>query len=113
MPFIDSKISMTVSDEKKVSIKEKLGKAISVMGKTESYLMVGFDDDYDLFFAGKKVEKGAYVAVSVYGSVRPEQADAMTEEICKILNEELDIPADKVYVTYRGVTDWGFNGRNF
>ncbi len=52
MPFIDSKISIPVSEEKKVSIKEKLGRAISVMGKTESYLMVGFDDDYDLFFAG-------------------------------------------------------------
>lgn len=113
MPFIDSKISVPVTDEKKESIKAKLGAAISVMGKTESYLMVGFDDNYDLFFAGEKMEKAAYVSVSVYGSVSPEQADAMTAKICEILEEELSIPGDKVYVTYRGVTDWGFNGRNF
>lgn len=113
MPFIDSKISVSVSQEKKDAIKAKLGQAISVLGKGENFLMVGFDDNYDLYFAGDKVEKGAYVAVSLYGKCSPDAYSKMSGEVCNILNEELGIPGDKVYVTYREVSDWGWNGRNF
>lgn len=44
MPFIDSKITLKVSEEKKEAIKTELGKAVSVLSKPESYLMVGFAD---------------------------------------------------------------------
>jgi len=37
----------------------------------------------------------------------------MTEAICSILNEELGIPGDKVYVKYLGTNNWGWNGSNF
>ena len=60
MPFIDSKITVPVAPEKKESIKTKLGQAISLLGKTETYLMVGFEDNYDLYLGGKKLEKGAF-----------------------------------------------------
>ena len=49
-------------------------------------------------------------------SVSQEKKDAyskMSGEVCNRLNEELGIPGDKVYVTYREVSDWGWNGRNF
>ncbi len=113
MPFIDSKISVAVSDEKKEAIKSKLGQAVSTLGKTESFLMVGFDDNYDLYFAGDKVEKGAYVAVSLFGNASASAYSEMTGKICGIFEDELGIPGDRVYVTYRGVSDWGWNGRNF
>ena len=113
MPFIDSKISMKVSDEKKDVIKAELGKAASVIGKPESFLMVGFEDEYTLYFAGNKLEKGAYVSVDVFGSINSAQADQMTARICEIYEQELGIPGDKVYVEYRGTSDWGWNGRNF
>ncbi len=113
MPFIDSKITVPVSAEKKEAIKTKLGKAISLMHKPESYLMIGIDDDYDLWFAGKKLDKGALVSVSVFGDVSSSDSDKMTNEICAILKDELDIPGDKVYVKYQGTKDWGWNGNNF
>ena len=62
---------------------------------------------------GNRLEKGAYVSVSLFGSASPDDYEKMTEEICDILQEELDIPGDHVYVTYHGVNDWGWNGRNF
>ena len=37
----------------------------------------------------------------------------MTGKVCGILNDTLGIPGDKVYVTYQGFSDWGWNGRNF
>ena len=113
MPFIDSKITVSVSQEKREAIKAKLGRAISVLGKGESFLMVGFDDNYDLYFAGNHVEKGAYVAISLFGSASPDAYSKMSGEVCRILGEELGIPGDRIYVTYREVSDWGWNGRNF
>ena len=30
-----------------------------------------------------------------------------------ILKAELGIPANNIYVTYHGINDWGWNGKNF
>lgn len=75
--------------------------------------MVGFDDEYCLYMGGSKMEKGAFVSVSLFGSASSAAYEKMTAEICRIYEEELGIPKDKVYVTYAGVNDWGWNGRNF
>ncbi len=113
MPFIDSKVTLKLSNEKKDIIKSKLGKAVSILGKGETYLMVGFDDEYDLYFGGNKLEKGAYVSVSLFGNASRDAYNQMTDAICNILEEELDIPGDHVYVTYHGIKDWGFDGGLF
>ena len=113
MPFIDSKITLPVSQDKRETLKSELGKAISILSKPESFLMVGFEDNYDLFMAGQKLEKGAYVSVSLFGNASSDAYDKMTAKICEILADELAIPGDKVYVTYHGVNDWGWNGSNF
>lgn len=113
MPFIDSKVTVTLTKDKKESIKARLGQAVSILHKSEAYLMVGFEDDYDLYMGGNKLEKGAYVSVSLFGSASSADYEKMTGAICEILQDELSIPGDKVYVTYHGVNDWGWNGRNF
>lgn len=113
MPFIDSKISFKISEEKKETIKTRLGKSVGILHKPESFLMVGFEDNYDLYMGGKKLEKGAYVSVSLFGNAASDDYAKMTARICEILSDELDIPGDAVYVTYHGVNDWGWNGSNF
>ena len=37
----------------------------------------------------------------------------MTAKVCEILDKELGIPDDAVYVSYFGTSDWGWNGSNF
>lgn len=113
MPFIDSKITVAVPQEKRDAIKSELGRAVSVLHKTESYLMVGFEDNYDLYLGGKKLSKGAYVSVSLYGAATSDDYNKMTGELCRIFEKELGIPGNAVYVTYHGVKDWGWNGQNF
>lgn len=113
MPFIDAKITLELDDAQKDSLKTKFGKAVSLIGKPESYLMVGIDDGYDLYFAGSKLDKGAYVSVSLFGNASSSAYSNMTAEICKIMEDEFGIPSNKVYVTYHGVNDWGWAGRNF
>ena len=113
MPFIDSKITVALSEEKKECLKAELGKTVSILNKLESFLMVGFEDNYDLYMGGKKLDKGAYVAVSLFGNASSSAYEKMTAAICDIYEKELNIPASAVYVTYHGVNDWGWNGQNF
>ena len=56
MPFIDSKVTLSMTEDKKETIKAKLGQAITTLNKSEGFLMVGFDDDYTLYLGGKKLE---------------------------------------------------------
>ena len=113
MPFIDSKITVPVSSEKREIIKHALGQSMTILNKPESFLMVGFEDNYDLSMGGRKLEKGAYVAVSLFGDGKKSAYEEMTAFICDLYEKELGIPKDAVYVTYHGVNDWGWNGRNF
>lgn len=113
MPFIDSKITVPVTAEKREKVKSELGKSISLLGKSETYLMVGIEDNYDLYMAGQKLDKGAYVSVSLFGNASSDAYNRMTGEICRIFEQELQIPGKAVYVTYHGVNDWGWNGQNF
>ena len=89
MPFINSKITVKLSDEKKEILKAELGKAAAIIGKPESFLMVGFEDEYCLYFAGEKLEKGAFVSVDLYGTASSSACSGMTAKICEIYSEEL------------------------
>ena len=114
MPFINSKISVAITPEQETKIKSLLGEAIELIpGKSESWLMVGFEEEYKLYFKGDKCEKAAFVEVKIFGSANSQAFDQMTSEICKIYKEELGIPADHIYITYQGISDWGWNGGNF
>ena len=113
MAYIGCKLKGLLDDGKRKAGKTKLGKAIAILHKPESYLMVGFTEGCALYFAGKKLEKGAYVAVSLYGNASSADCGKMTGAVCAILEEELSIPGRAVYVTYHPVSDWGWDGANF
>ena len=113
MPFIDARISVPMTPEEKTALKTAFGAAIPLLHKTETYLMVQIADSCQLWMAGKPLEKGAYLAVSLFGSAAPADCQAMTRRLCDILEAQLGIPGRAVYVTYHPVSDWGWNGENF
>ncbi len=113
MPFIDAKLSVSLSESEKEELKDAFGRLITTLNKSEAYLMVSIDDAKDLWLGGRKLEKGAYISVSLYGAAPSDLYSKMTCQICDLLNEKLDIPGNAVYVTYHPVDDWGWNGRNF
>ena len=113
MPFINLKVTTHLSDNTRESIKTKLGTAVAAIHKSETYLMVGIADDYDLWLGGKKLDQGAYVSVSLYGNAASSDYNDLTGKICDILSEEAGIPGNAVYVSYHPVNDWGWNGQNF
>lgn len=114
MPFINSKVNVSLSEEEKEQLKAKLGKAISLIpGKSESWLMLGFEDNYSLYFKGKNNTKMAFVEVKIFGQTTNRDCEHLTAEICRIYKEVLGIAQDKIYVKYEEVKYWGWNGTNF
>ncbi len=113
MPYIEIKTTVPVTAAQAEELKSALGRAVATLHKTETYLMVGLEDNFSLWMGGKKLEKGAYVSVSLYGSAAPSDYDRMTGQICAILEKTLGLPGQGVYVTYHPVSDWGWNGSNF
>lgn len=114
MPFIDSKVSVKISKEQEVELKTRLGKAIGIIpGKSENWLMTGFQDEYHLYFRGDDSTPMAFVEVKVFGGENKSAFDKMTGEICNIFGDVLGIPEDHVYVKYEAVSSWGWNGSNF
>lgn len=114
MPYIDSKITLPVSEDKKETLKTALGQIITTIpGKSENFLMVGFADNYDLYFQGKKLEAGAFVEVKIFGNVTSDKLDSITSQICSLYEKELGIPQNHIYVKYELASHWGWNGHNF
>ncbi len=114
MPFIDSKVSVKISKEQEVQLKERLGEAISLIpGKSESWLMAGFEDEYHLYFRGSDAEPMAFVEVRLFGGPDKAAFQKMTAEITKIFGEVLGIAPDHMYIKYSATMDWGWNGSNF
>ena len=69
MPMIKVETTVSLPEEKRNVLKAELGKAISILDKPESYLMINLVDQQDLYFGGNKLDKGAFVEVKVLGSV--------------------------------------------
>lgn len=114
MPFINSKISTKLTEAQETEIKTRLGEAIKLIpGKSESWLMLGFESEYTLYFRGSKLEPTAFVEVSLYGGENPSAFSALTGEITGIFADVLGIATDHIYVKYETTTNWGWNGSNF
>ncbi|MCM1234859.1 MAG: phenylpyruvate tautomerase MIF-related protein [Ruminococcus flavefaciens] len=113
MPFINSKISTPLSKEQEIQIKEKLGKAIELIpGKSENWLMLGFEPETSLYFRGDDSQPTAFVEVSIFGSENSSAFEKLTAEICTIYEEILRIPPSRIYIKYQTTANWGWNGSN-
>ena len=114
MPYINLKTTKTVSAEECEALKVAFGKAIeSFPGKSEAWLMVGIEDGAKLWFKGDASKDSAIVDVDLLGDVNEEASEKMTSVVCDILERELGVGADRVYVKYTGYKHWGWNGGNF
>ena len=113
MPFINTNTNVEISDEKREELKSKLGQPIRLLGKSEDWLMLSFEDKSDMYFKGDSSSPMAFVDVSVFGHPDDSSCEKMTVELCSIYNDVLGISPDKLYVKYSGSTQWGWNNMNF
>ena len=114
MPYINSTLTLKLTDKMKEDIKSKLGEIITeIPGKSEEWLMVGFKDDHTLFFRGDKKQKAAFVEIKIFGTADRKHKEAITSKVSSLFEEELNIPKDSIYIIFDEVKDWGWNGNMF
>lgn len=113
MPYINTTTNVKIRKEQELNLKSKYARAISIIGKSETYLMLGFNPECSMYFAGDSNKPIAFVEVKFLGTSTHEKLNNLTAELCKIISEELDIPQSKIYIKYEEVKYWGWNGSNF
>ncbi|PJI07408.1 MULTISPECIES: phenylpyruvate tautomerase MIF-related protein [Clostridium] len=114
MPFINSTVTVKLNEAKKDKLKAEFGKLIEILpGKSESWLMIGFKDNYPLYFKGEKKDKAAFIEVKIYGGADKASKNKLTSEISSLIEKELSIPKDSIYITIEEISDWGWNGGLF
>ena len=113
MPFINTRTSAEISKEQEIQRKEKMGKAISLIGKSESWLMLNFEDNCRLYFKGDSSKDMAILEVALFGKATDSQYDALTEELTNNISSVLNFDPSCIYVKYEEVDHWGYNGFNF
>lgn len=112
MPFIFSKVNIPIGKGKELELKSRLGKAIELVpGKSEAYLMVGFEENCHMYLRGDDKEPMAYIEASIFGNEEHLGYSQLTAEITRIFNDVLGIAPDHVYLNYRDIPGWGVSGR--
>lgn len=112
MPFITVKTNQNISEQKTI-IKSELGKAITAIpGKSEAWLMVELEGNKDMYFKGSD-EPCAMFEVAIFGTASSDAYDHLTKQICNISTKYLNVPADRTYVKYSEIDNWGYDNFNF
>ncbi|MBQ3888097.1 MAG: hypothetical protein II735_09005 [Clostridia bacterium] len=112
MPFINTKVNVSISQEQEQTLKTQFGKAIALIGKSESWLMLNFEDNGKLWFKGSD-SPAAIAEVSLYGRASAASYDALTARLTEILSTVLGITPGRIYVKYSEIEYWGMAGSNF
>lgn len=114
MPYISTKTTVTIDENKKEAIKTKFGAAIELLpGKSENWLMLSFEEGSSMYFKGSSEKPLAFVEVKLFGKASNEAYGNLTKAITEILNVELGILPECIYVKYEEVSTWGWDGSNF
>ncbi len=113
MPFIQTKVNRPISQEQEKLLAREMGKAIELLGKSEEWLMLQFEDCCRLYFKGDSQKPLAFVNVKLLGRAGEENYQRLTGRITEVLSDVLSIPADGIYVEYDETGHWGWNGSNF
>ena len=69
MPFVNAKITMPVNEAQKDLLQAGLTDFVAaVLGKPKKFVMVNIEAAQDIWFAGEKLERGAFVSVRLMGN---------------------------------------------
>lgn len=113
MPFINTKTTATLSNDKKDALTAEITRITQeCLGKGENWIMTGYEDNASLSFHGSTADI-AYIEVKCFGTPSAAGTSQMTSKLCALFARELGIPADRIYVAYFPTNHWGWNNSNF
>ena len=114
MPLIKLDVSNTVSDEQCNNLLPALSKMLAeITGKPEKYVMATVSKMAPMM-AGKP-GPAAFADIRGIGGFTPAANKKVSQALCALLKENLQIPPDRVYMTFTDIpaANWGFNGGTF
>jgi phenylpyruvate tautomerase PptA (4-oxalocrotonate tautomerase family) len=114
MPLLKLETTVAISDEKRKALLASLSKTVSAtIGKPEQYVMITAGQAA-IVISGKPGD-AAFVDVRSIGGLSDDVNRKLSEQVCKLLNDSLGIPPDRVYLNFADVDagNWGWNGNTF
>ena len=110
MPMINLKCSREIPQDLLKEISSIVAESI---GKPEKYVMA-VAARADLVMSGTFGD-AAYAEVKSIGGLGREVNQEITGKLCALLGEHLEIPADRIYVTFQSMAadHWGWNSSTF
>lgn len=116
MPLIKVQTSITVPDPAAV---EALLKTLSHnlaqhLGKSEAYVMTAFEAGVAMTFGGT-ADPVCYLEIKNIGTMKPTQTQAMSQDFCQVVEQQLGVPANRIYLEFTDAQRhlWGWNSRTF
>ena len=115
MPYIRITTNVSVDEEQAERVKQGLGEAIRIFpGKSEAWLMVSLEDHCRMWFQGKAGRPIAIADISIFGkAVDSVASEKMTAAVSSLLEKELGVRPEDLYIKYAASENWGWNGSNF
>ena len=85
MPYIETKLSIKLNETQKDDLQKKLSDAAAVaLSKPKAYIMTEIEDGKSLYMAGKELENGAYIDISLLGTAEKSACENLTQKILHI-----------------------------
>ncbi|MDS4031531.1 MAG: phenylpyruvate tautomerase MIF-related protein [Candidatus Contendobacter sp.] len=114
MPLLALQTSVHLSNQQRHNLLAPLSKIVAeCIGKPERYVMVTVGEAAMLM--GGAEDSAAYADIRSIGGLNREVNRKLSERICTLLQEQLAIPPDRVYLGFTSVSaeNWGWNGGTF
>jgi hypothetical protein len=82
--------------------------------KPERWVMTCLVPEVSMTFGGSP-GPAAFVVVRNIGTMKPEDTEVLSRDLCERLEAALGVPRDRVYVEFGDAKDhlWGWNGSTF
>ena len=111
MPCIELNISKKISKASKKILSDRLTTDITLIpGKTQEQVMVVIRDDSYIQMGDKFLENGAFINMGCFGTADQESNRNYAMRMYEILNEELGIDKDDIYMNLTERLWWGCHG---
>ncbi|HVX96182.1 MAG TPA: phenylpyruvate tautomerase MIF-related protein [Polyangia bacterium] len=83
-------------------------------GKPERWVMTSLQPGLAMTFGGTDGPT-AFVAVKNIGTMKPDETETLSSEICRLVGQALGISPERIYIEFVDAVDhlWGWNGGTF
>ncbi len=114
MPLLKLETTVVLNDEKQKDLLARLsGMVAETIGKPEEYVMVTVSSSA-ILMSGQAGD-AAFVDVRGIGGLSANVNRQLAQKICRLLNQSLGVPPDRVYLNFTEVeaSNWGWDGKTF